>query len=207
LLKKIKEKVELWRTGNAKSEYKEEFSEPVVADQRELFLDSTLIILEIMRIFMLRSVMVWSRTIQDKYTRELLNFTIFSKLFQMQVRISETLGDVTLEWRYNEKKSAFITLLATELSEIEERIHFALSGLGNYKIKKEIEPMSNFIIKMIKAELARLKIYSHTSAYKWNVDAIDVEEQSKIMANDNPTRFQLMDERTAAGIDWSDYGI
>ncbi len=39
------------------------------------------------------------------------------------------------------------------------------------------------------------------------VDAIDVEELSKMMANDNPTRFQLMDERMAASIDWSDYGI
>jgi hypothetical protein len=142
---------------------------------------------------MLRSVMVWSRTIQDKYTREILNFTIFSKLHQMQVKISETLGDVALEWNYNEKKNAFVTLLATELSETEERMQFALSGLSSYKIKKEIEPVSNFIIKIIRAELVRLKIYSNSSTYKWNVEAINIEELSNSIAKDNSTRLQLDD--------------
>jgi hypothetical protein len=155
LLNKVKEKVELWQSGKAKFEYTEEFREPVIADQTELFLDSTLFLFEIMRIYMLRCVMVWSRTTQDKYTREILNFTIFSKLYQMQVKMSETLGDVMLESGWNEKNNAFITSVATELSEIKERIEVALSRLSSYKIKKEIEPICNFIIKVIKTELAR----------------------------------------------------
>jgi hypothetical protein len=146
---------------------------------------------------MVRSVMIWSRTVQDKYTREILNFTTFSKLYQMQLKISETLGDVTLEWRWNEKKNAFITSVATELSEIKERIEVALSRLSSYKIKKEIEPISNFIIKIIKTELARQKIYSDSLTYKWNVEVNDVEELSKSMAKDNPTRSEVADQRMA----------
>jgi hypothetical protein len=205
LLKKLKEKVELWQSGKAKFEYTEELRDPVIADQHELFLDSTLFLFEIMRIYMLRSVMVWSRTIQDKYTREIVNFTIFSKLYRMQVKISEILGDVTLERAWDRPKNAFITSVATELSEIKERIEIALSRLSSYKIKKEIEPISNFIIKIIKTELARQKIYSDSSTYKWNINIDDVEGLANSMAKDNPTRSEADSDRVAAASSmWDD---
>jgi hypothetical protein len=197
LLKKVKEKVELLQSGEAKSEYTEEFRDPVIADQRELFIDSTLFLFEIMRIYMLRSVMVWSRTIKDKYTREILNFTIFSKLYQMQVKMSETLDDLTLERGWN-KKNAFTTSVATELSEIKERIEIALSRLSSYKIRKDIEPISNFVIKIIKTELARQKIYSDSLTYKWNVEASKEEELANSMVEENPTRSQVDSDREAA---------
>lgn len=83
LLKKVKEELESERLQKPEySQYPEEF----------WLLDSTLLLFETIRIFMLRSVMIWPRIIQDKYTRERSNFTIFSKLYQMQIKMSETLG-------------------------------------------------------------------------------------------------------------------
>jgi hypothetical protein len=83
LLKKVKEELESGKRLQKPEyfQYPEEFR----------LLDSTLLLFEIIRIFMLRSLMIWPRIIQDKYTRERLNFTIFSKLYQMQIKMSETL--------------------------------------------------------------------------------------------------------------------
>lgn len=182
LLTKVKEEVEGWRSEGVR--------DPVTVNQDELFLDSTLFLFETLRVYMLRSVMVWSRTTQDKYTREILSFTIFSKLYQMQVKMSETFGDMMLEraWR---PKNAFITSVATELSEIKERIEIISARLNRYKIKKEVEPVSNFIMKILITELARQRIYSKSSTYKWKIDANDVEELAKSMEKENPTRHQV----------------
>ena len=137
--------------------------------------------------------MVWSRTIQDKYNREILNFTILSKLYRMQIKMSETLGDVMLG-----HQSAFIASVATELSEIKERIEIALSRLSSYEIKKEIEPISNFVIKIILTEMAIQRTYPKSSTYKSKINSNDVEELVKGMAKDNPTRSEVQSMLEAA---------
>ena len=81
LLKKIKGEYKGWQSGKW----------PLYDGASELIYDTTLFLFDTMRLYMLRSAMVWSRIIEDKYTKELLNFTIFSKLYQMQIKISETL--------------------------------------------------------------------------------------------------------------------
>jgi hypothetical protein len=135
---------------------------------------------------MLKSVMIWSRIIQDKYTRELLNFTIFSKLYQMQIKMSETLGYQSVGGQ-----NAFIASVSTELSEIKERIEIVSDRLNSYKIKNEIEPLSKFIVKTLITEMARQRIYSESSTYKWKIDSYDIEELAKSMERDNPTRHQV----------------
>jgi hypothetical protein len=127
-----------------------------------------------------------ARIIQDKYTRERLNFTIFSKLYQMQIKMSETLGYPSIGGQ-----NAFIASVSTELSEIKERIEFVLDRLNSYKIKNEIEPVSNFVVKILITEMARQRIYSKSSTYKWKIDANDIEELAKSMERDNPTRHQV----------------
>ena len=97
LLKKVKGELEGWQSGKRllKPKYSQYHGEPLYVAY-ELIFDTTLFLFDTMRLYMLRLAMVWSRTIEDKYTKELLNFTIFSKLYQMQIKISETVGDVTL---------------------------------------------------------------------------------------------------------------
>ena len=73
----------------------------------------------------------------------------------MQIKISETLGDVMLGGQ-----NAFISSVVTELDEIKERIQDALSRWNRYEIRKEMEPISNFASKIILTEMARLRIYS-----------------------------------------------
>jgi hypothetical protein len=138
---------------------------------------------------MLRLAMVWSRTIEDKYTKELMNFTIFSKLYQMQIKISETVGDVTLGGQ-----NAFISSVVTELDEIKERIQDALSRLDRCEIKKEIEPISNFVLKIISTEMARQRILSQSSTYKWKINPNDIEGLADGMAEDYTTRSSIQND-------------
>jgi hypothetical protein len=155
----------------------------------KLIYDTTLLLFDTMRLYMLRLVMVWSITIADKYTKELLNFTIYSKLYQMQNKILETLGDVMLGDGY-----AFISSVVTELEEIQERIQDASSRWNSYEIKKEMEPISNFASKIILTEMARLKILSQALTYKWTIDPNDAEELAKGMAEDFNTRSHIYDK-------------
>ncbi|MGA9840988.1 MAG: hypothetical protein WBQ25_01590 [Nitrososphaeraceae archaeon] len=175
LLKKIKGEHKGWQSGKWP-----------LYDASELIYDTTLFLFDTMRLYMLRSAMVWSRIIEDKYTKELLNFTIFSKLYQMQIKISETLDDVTLGGQ-----NAFISSVVTELDEIKERIQDALSRWNRYEIKKEMEPISNFASKIILTEMARLRIYSQSSTYKWKINPNDVEGLAKGMAEDFNTRSNI----------------
>lgn len=155
----------------------------------KLIYDTTLLLFDTMRLYMLRLVMVWSITIADKYTKELLNFTIYSKLYQMQNKILETLGDVMLGDGY-----AFISSVVTELEEIQERIQDASSRWNSYEIKKEMEPISNFASKIILTEMARLKILSQAVTCKWTIDPNDAEELAKGMAEDFNTRPYIYDK-------------
>lgn len=155
----------------------------------KLIYDTTLLLFDTMRLYMLRLVMVWSITIADKYTKELLNFTIYSKLYQMQNKILETLGDVMLGDGY-----AFISSVVTELEEIQERIQEASSRWNSYEIKKEMEPISNFASKIILTEMARLKILSQALTYKWTIDPNDAVELAKGMAEDFNTRSYIYDK-------------
>lgn len=110
----------------------------------------------------------------------------------MQTRMSEILDDVTIG-----HQSAFSASIATELSETRERIEIALRRLSSYNIKEEIEPISNFVIKIILTEMARQNIYSKSSIYKWNINVKDVEELARSMAKDNPTRSEVQSEYDA----------
>jgi hypothetical protein len=129
LLMKVKEQVQRWNSGKRLQkpkylEYPEEFREP--SDTlTELIFDMTLLLFETMRTYMFRSTMVWSRTIQDKFTREILNYTIFSKLYQMQNKMSEILGTITLGDATRGGNNVVIASVATELSEIKERVEVA----------------------------------------------------------------------------------
>ena len=152
----------------------------------QLIYDTTLFLFDTMRVYMLKSAMVWSSTIEDKFTKELLNFTIFSKLYQMQIKISETLGPITLGG-----ENAFISSVVTELDEIETRIQDALSRWNGYEIKKEMEPISNFAFKIILTEMARLRIYSQSLTYVWEINPNDVEKLAKGMREDFNTRSNI----------------
>jgi hypothetical protein len=155
----------------------------------KLIYDTTLLLFDTMRLYMLRLVMIWSRTIEDKYTKELLNFTIFSKLYQMQIKISETLDDGILG-----RENAFISSVVTELYEIGERIGGALSNWNDDEIKKEMELISNFAFNIILTELARLRIYSQSLTYKWKIDPNEAEELAKGMEEDFNTRSYIYDK-------------
>lgn len=63
--------------------------------------------------------------------------------------------------------------------------------LNTYKLKNEIEPVSKFIMKTLIAEMARQRIYSESSTYKWKIDSNDIEKLAKSMERDNPTRHQV----------------
>lgn len=176
LLNKVKEEHKGWQSGKW----------PPYDDASEIIYDTTLLLFDTMRLYMFRSAMVWSRTIEDKYTKELLNFIIFSKLHQIQIKISETLDDVTLGGQ-----NSFISSVVTEIEEIETRIHDALSRWDSYEIKKEMEPISNFASKIISTEMARLRIYSLGSKYRWKIDPNDVEELAEGMTEDYNTRSNI----------------
>jgi hypothetical protein len=195
LLTKVKEHIEKWQSGKhilkpiylpgskGKKEY-EWHTEPHGVPM-ELITDSTLLLFEIMRTKTLRTVMVWSRIINDKYTRDALNFMVFSKLYQMQFKISEVLGDVTII-----DKNALILSVGTELSEIKERIQRASHNLDRYEIKNEIEPILAFVNKTIWTEMARYQIYSKSNRIKWNINDNEVQELAEKLAKENPTRSE-----------------
>lgn len=195
LLTKLKEHIEKWQSGKhllkptflpgsqGKKEY-EYYIEPH-GIALELITYSTVLLFETMRTNILRTVMVWSRIIDDKYTREMLNFMVFSKLYQMQIKISEVLGDVTVI-----DKNALILSVGTELSEIRERIHHASLNLDRYEIKDEIEPILNFVNKTILTEMARYQIYSKSTRIKWNINDNEVQELAKKLAKENPTQSE-----------------
>ena len=151
-----------------------------------LIYDTTLFLFDTMKLYILRSAMIWSSTIEDKFTKELLNFTIFSKLYQMQIKISETLGPITLGG-----ENAFISSVVTELDEIVIRIVDALSRWNGYEIKKEMEPISNFAFKIILTEMARLRIYSQSLTYVWEINPNDAEKLAKGMREDFNTRSNV----------------
>jgi hypothetical protein len=190
LLKKVKGELEGWQSGKRllKPKYSQYHGEPLYVAY-ELIFDTTLFLFDTMRLYTLRLAMVWSRTIEDKYTKELLNFTIFSKLYQMQIKISETVGDVTLGGQ-----NAFISSVVTELDEIKERIQDALSRLDRYEIKKEIEPISNFVLKIISTEMARQRILSQSSTYKWKINPNDMEGLADGMAEDYTTSSSIQND-------------
>jgi hypothetical protein len=195
LLTSLKEQLERWQSGKhllkptylpgsrGKKEYEWDTEPSDVA--AELIIDSTLLLFETMRTNMLRTIITWSRLIEEKYTREILNFMIFSKFYKMQIKVSEVLGDVKII-----DKDALILSVGTELAEIEERIQHALYNLDKYEIIGKIEPIVSFVKKFIWTEMARYQIYSKSSVYKWKISDKDVEEQAKNLAKDNPTRSE-----------------
>jgi len=195
LLTKVKEHIEKWQSGKhllkptflprskGKSEYEYGIEPPRIAT--ELIADSTLLLFETMRTNILRTVMIWSRLIEDRYTREMLNFMVFSKLYQMQFKISEILGDVTIL-----DKNALILSVGTELSEIKERIQRASHNLDRFEIKNEIEPILAFVNKTILTEMARYQIYSKSNKIKWNINDSEVQELAEKLSKENPTRSE-----------------
>jgi hypothetical protein len=195
LLTKVKEQLQRWQSGEhilqptylpgskGKKEY--EWDTEPLAVALELIIDSTLLLFETMRTSILRTVMVCSRIIGDRYTREILNFMIFSKLYLMQVKVSEVLGDVKLVDR-----NALILSVGTELAEIRERIQRASHNLDRFKIKNEIEPILSFVNKTILTEMARYQIYSKSSTYKWKISDKDIQELANSLAKENPTRSE-----------------
>jgi hypothetical protein len=195
LLTNVKEQLERWQSGKhllkptylpgsrGKKEYEWDTEPSDVA--AELIIDSTLLLFETMRTNMLRTIMTWSRIVEEKYTREILNFMIFSKFYKMQIKVSEVLGDAKAIGG-----NALILSVGTELAEIEERIQRALYNLDKYEIMEKIEPIVSFVKKIIWTEMARYQIYSKSSVYKWKISDKDVEEQAKNLAKANPTRSE-----------------
>ena len=57
----------------------------------QLIYDTTLFLFDTMRVYTLRSAMVWSGTIEDKFTKDLLNFTIFQSYTRCKLKFQKLL--------------------------------------------------------------------------------------------------------------------
>jgi hypothetical protein len=142
-----------------------------VFNTTDLISTSFRIFSEVLKMYMLRSTILWPNIIEDKDFRNMLNSTVFAKFSDIRNHVHEIFSSIKIpKGRVSLDDLSYDPMLdtATNLRESFEK------ELNDPDMKKESEQVLTFICKFIGNEMIR-RAYARTSKYTWDITQIDSE--------------------------------
>jgi len=177
LLKKVKEHLERWYHDAMARDYlnpQERILDEIDAyfNAPDLISPSFRIFSEVLRMYMLRSTILWPNIIKDKDFLNMLISTVFAKFSDIRIHMHEIFGSIKIPKGWVSLDELSYDPMVDTTTNLKESFE---KELNDPDMKKESEQVLTFICKFIGAEMIRRAEYARTSKYTWDITQIDSE--------------------------------
>jgi hypothetical protein len=127
---------------------------------------------EVLAMYMLRSTILWSKIIENKDFRNMLNSTVFAKFSDIRNHAHKIFDSIKIPKGQVSLDALFHDPMLDTDTNLRESFQ---KKLNDPNMKKETEQVLTFICKFIGDEMIRRAEYARTSKYTWDITQIDQE--------------------------------
>jgi predicted transcriptional regulator len=127
---------------------------------------------EVLRVYILRSTVLWPNIIRDKEFLNKLNSTVFAKFSDIRIRIHDIFGSIKIPKGRVSLDDLFHDPMLDTGTNLRDSFE---KKFNDPNMKKESEKVLTFICKFIGDEMIRRAEYARTSKYMWDITQIDPE--------------------------------